>query len=277
MTGYGLRPDEVINAPKGTNGPSELRYRAHAAFKTMADTLDNLDKIHNRRKALIWVSEGYDFIPFQAARLGMMDPDSSFLQNIGVQQANQGARELNPCSSIDPSCQNKPFDPKSPTDNPDAAQAQNEIFADSELATELLEITRAANRANTTIYTIDPRRLTGPSDADQPVDPTQWNDYIRKSLDTLRNLADETGGVAVVNTNDVDKAIKRIDNDTSDYYVLGYISSNPDPSHRRRNIDVRVLRKGATVTMQRKEYVVKGPQAAAPAEPKRSPAAPPTR
>jgi len=277
MSGDGLRPDQVINLPMGTNGPAEVKYRAHAAFKTMAETLQNLDKVHNRRKALIWVSEGYDFIPFQASRLGMMDPNSPYLQNEAIREVNKGAQELNPCSSIDPSCQNKPFDPKSVTDNPDAAQAGNEKFADADLAAELLEITRAANRANTTIYTIDPRRLSGPTDVDQPVDPMQWNEYVSKSLETLRNLADATGGTAVINTNDVAQAIKRIDNDSSDYYVLGYYSSNPDPAHRRRAVEVRVLSKGATVTMQRKEYVLQTRQTAAPAVPTPPPTASPKR
>jgi len=277
MSGDGLRPDQVVNLPMGINGPTEVRYRAHTAFKTMAQALDKLDKVHNRRKALIWVSEGYDFIPFQASRLGMMDPNSPFLQNQAIREVNKGTQELSPCSSADPSCQNKPFDPKSATDNPDAAQADNEKFADADLAQELLDITRAANRANTTIYTIDPRRLSGPSDVDQPVDPAQWNEYLRKSLETLRNLADATGGIAVVNTNDVERAIKQIDNDSSDYYVLGYYSSNPDPTHRRRAVDVRVLSKGATVTMERKEYVLKAQQIAAPAGPPLTPTASPTR
>ena len=56
--------------------------------------------------------------------------------------------------------------------------------------------------------------------------------------------ADLTGGFAVVNSNDFDKAIKRIDAETSDYYVLGYYSSNPDPFKKRRNIEIKV--KGAT-------------------------------
>ena len=34
--------------------------------------------------------------------------------------------------------------------------------------------------------------------------------------------------------NDFDKALKRIDVETSDNYVLGYYSSNPDPLKRRR-------------------------------------------
>jgi hypothetical protein len=45
----------------------------------------------------------------------------------------------------------------------------------------------------------------------------------------MRVLAEETGGLAVVNQNDFDKALKRIDAESSDYYVLGYYSSNPDP------------------------------------------------
>ena len=74
-------------------------------------------------------------------------------------------------------------------------------------------------------------------------------------------LAEETGGVAVVNQNDFDKALKRIDAETSDYYVIGYYSKNPDSTRRRRQIEVRVTRgagKGMNV-WSRKEYVLKPP------------------
>ena len=260
MTGAGLTPEQLINLPKGINGPTEIRFRAQVALKTMTSMIADLDKIHERRKALVWVSEGYDFIPFQAARLGMQDPDSPFLQNTAIQDANQGVRAANPCSTDDPSCQNAPFDPKNPVSNPNAAETQNEEFSDLELSNTLLDLTRSANRANTTIYTIDPRGLNGPSDVDQPVDPVQWAEYVNKTQQTLRDLAEETGGVAVVNTNGLDNGLKRIDNDVSDYYVLGYNSTNPDMSHRRRSIEVRVLRRGTTVTGQRKEYVVKTTQ-----------------
>jgi len=275
MTGDGLKPSDIINAPSGTNGPSEVRYRAHVAFQTMQDALTNLEKVHDRRKALVWVSEGYDFIPFQAARLGLMDPNSPFLQNTGAQTVNQiNAQNSGNCASNDVSCPPQQYDPTNPVNNPDAAdQMQSEVFADADLSMELAEITRSANRANTTIYTIDPRGLVGPGDLDEPVDPMQWNEYVRKSQETLRTLAEDTGGQAVVNMNDYDKAFKRIDNDTSDYYVIGYYSSNPDPSRRRRQIDVRVARKGLTVTSARKEYVLKSPPRPATPAP-RTPATP---
>ena len=49
------------------------------------------------------------------------------------------------------------------------------------------------------------------SDIDEQVDPTEWGNYVRKSQDSLRVLAEETGGSAVVNMNDFDKALKQID------------------------------------------------------------------
>jgi hypothetical protein len=95
---------------------------------------------------------------------------------------------------------------------------------------------------------------------DQQVDPTEWSDYLRKSQDSLRVLADLTGGIAVVNQNDFDKALKRIDAETSDYYVLGFYSTNSDPRKRERSINVTVDRKDVSV-WSRKTYVLPAPPA----------------
>ncbi len=81
---------------------------------------------------------------------------------------------------------------------------------------------------------------------------------MRKSQDSLRVIADLTGGIAVVNQNDFDKALKRIDAETSDYYVLGYYSSNPDPTKRTRKIEVKVKRDGVDV-WSRTSYSMKLP------------------
>ena len=256
MTGSELRPSEIINGQSGAQGPTEVRHRAHVAMSTINELLDNLEKVHNRRKALVWVSDGYDFAPFADSRYGMMDPSSPFLQNEGQRSINANVQGQDSNSNFDPT-----------TDPTLRQMKQGEEFADADLARELAELTRTANRANTTIYTIDPRGLVGMSEIDETVEPTQWNDYIRKSQDSLRVLAEETGGVAVVNQNDFDKALKRIDGETSDYYVLGYYSSNPDRLRRRRQISVKVTRKNVDV-WSRKEYVLKPPtQPSAPKKP----------
>jgi VWFA-related protein len=250
IAGSGLKPSEIIQRGSGSEGPTELRYNAHVSFSTMREGLENLEKVHNRRKALVWVSEGYDFNPFQESRLGLKDPNSPFLQNDSNAMRN--------------SIQNQDGNTSPQSDPFVDQQKQNETFSDADLAYELTEITRAANRANTTIYTIDPRGLIAGSDIDEQVDPTEWNAYVRKSQDSMRVLAEDTGGLAVVNQNDFDKALKQIDAASSDYYVLGYYSTNPDPTKRRRQVDVKVTRKGLDV-FSRKEYVIKPPKQSAPA------------
>ena len=244
MTGNELKPTEIINGAGGPGGPSEIRYRAHVAFSTMSDALKNLEAVHNRRKAIIWVSDGYDFAPFKDARFGTMDPNSPFTQSDSARARNQAA-----------TANGGQFDPNA--DPNIRQQQQQEQFADADLSRELYEITQSANRANTTIYTIDPRGLVGPmADLDENVDPQQWSEFVRKSQDSLRTLAEETGGIAVVNTNDFSKALKRVDAETSDYYVLGYYSKNPDILKRRRTVDVQLTRPGLSV-WARKEYVLK--------------------
>src|SRR5437773_1987452 len=89
IAGNELKPTDIIQGPSGAEGPSEVRYRAHVAFSTVNDLLNNLNSVTNRRKALVYVSDGYDFNPFQEARLGLMDPNSPFAQNEFARNQNQ--------------------------------------------------------------------------------------------------------------------------------------------------------------------------------------------
>jgi VWFA-related protein len=230
ITGNGLRPSDIIQGPESAEGPTEVRYRAHVAFSTAYDMLRQMERINNRRKAVIWVSNGYDFDPFSQSRLG---EDPVFGGRFG-QTREEGEEER------------RRFN-------------QGAQFADADLARELAEITRTANRANATIYTIDPRGLVAGADLDEQLDPVEYNEYVRKSQDSLRVLAEETGGIAVVNQNDFSRALKRIDNETSDYYVLGYYSSNPDPLKRTRKIEVKVKREGLNV-WSRTSYSLRDPR-----------------
>ena len=134
-----------------------------------------------------------------------------------------------------------------PRDPAAVTSRQGQQFADADLARELADLTRAANRANATIYTVDPRGLIGGAEMDDEVDMVEWNNHVRKTQDSMRVLAEETGGTAVVNQNDFVKALKKIDAETSDYYVLGYYSSNPDPLKRTRRIEVKTQRDGVNV------------------------------
>jgi len=99
------------------------------------------------------------------------------------------------------------------------------------------------------------------SDLDEQLDPVEYANYVRKSQDSLRVLAENTGGIAVVNQNDFTKALKRIDAETSDYYVLGYYSSNPDPLKRTRKVEVKVTKPNLNV-ISRTSYTLRRPPSA---------------
>jgi VWFA-related protein len=225
ISGGGLKPSEIIKGQEGADGPVELRYRAHVAFTTANQLMSNLEKLHNRRKAVIWVSSGYDFNPFEKSRLK---------EQLGPCDTGTDAAGSNNCVSA-----NGRVDPN--------LAPQGSQFADAELVRDMADVTRGANRANATLYTIDPRGLVAGGDIGENVDPIEWETYVSRTVDSLRTIADLTGGFAVVNQNDFDKALKRIDAETSDYYVLGFYSSNPDPLRRTRRIEVVTKKDGVKV------------------------------
>jgi VWFA-related protein len=238
ISGAGLAPKEILDVPEGSQGPPEVRHRAHVAFSTAQDMMRNLEQVHNRRKAFIYVSNGYDLNPFAKTRAkNEAERYGALRQNV---DNSDGSSDSN----------NNQSDPNDP------ANQKGNQFAFADLVSDLAEVTRAANRANTTIYTIDPRGLVGGPDLDEKIDMMEYQDYVRNSQDTLRVLADLTGGIAVVNQNDFTKALKRIDQETSDYYVVGYYSSNPDPTKKRRQVEVKVKRSGANV-WHRTSYTLK--------------------
>jgi VWFA-related protein len=221
ITGGALTPAEIMAAPAGAEGPAEVRHHVHVAFQTAYDMMRELEKVHGRRKAFIYVSNGYDLNPFAGGRARS---EADWRRSIGAE----------------------------PAGDPFRSGGQ---FADADLAAQLGELTRAANRANATIYTIDPRGLVAGPDLDQRVDMVEWQQHITSTQNSLRVLADLTGGFATVNRNDITASLKRIDAETSDYYVLGYYSTNADPTVRRRRIEVRVRRPALEVTSRTEYYL----------------------
>jgi VWFA-related protein len=229
ITGNGLKPSDIIQGQDGAQGPAEVRYRAQVAFSTVRDIVTQLERINSRRKAVVWVSNGYDFNPFEKQRQGE-DPIYGGRMGQTQEEGEQFNRQFN----------------------------QGAQFADADLARDMADLTRAANRANATFYTIDPRGLVAGQDLDETVDPSDFQEYLRTTQDSLRVLAQETGGIAIVNQNNFDKGLKRIDAETSDYYVVGYYSNNPDPMKRTRRIEVKVKRDGLNV-WSRTSYTLRQP------------------
>jgi VWFA-related protein len=230
IRGSGPIPSEIFKMLETSQGPGDLRQRARMAFYTAYRILAELENVSNRRKAVIYISTGYDFDPFAEGR--------------NSRDRVQGGRFSEPTRAL------------INEDNP--YYKLGTITADLDLHRLMQELTLSANRANATIYTVDPRGLAGVVDAGTYVDQSEWRTYIQKTTSTLRYMAEETGGFAVVNTNDIAGELKRVDAETSDYYVLGYYSTNPDPTKRTRALAVTVDRPGVSIA-SRRAYSLKTP------------------
>lgn len=230
IRGSGLNANEIFRLLETSQGPADVRARAQIAFYTAYNILGELEQVQNKRKAIVYISTGYDFDPFPEGRQGT--------------DRVQGGRFSDPMRFL--------------VDKENPYFHMPTVMADQDLYRYMRELTLAANRANASIFTVDPRGLSGVVDVAQMVDQSEVRTYIQKTQSTLRFMAEETGGFAVVNVNDFESEFKRIDAETSDYYVLGFYSTNPDVSRRVREIEVKVDRPNVTVA-SRRAYSLKSP------------------
>jgi VWFA-related protein len=67
---------------------------------------------------------------------------------------------------------------------------------------------------------------------------------------SLLTMAEDTDGLAVVSTNNIDAGLKRIDDDLSSYYLLGF-SSTQKQDGKFHKLTVKVTRKGVTARARR--------------------------
>jgi VWFA-related protein len=114
---------------------------------------------------------------------------------------------------------------------------------------QLTQIFRDAQRANLNIFPIDPSGLTGLDDfgATESGLPPSRRPTDASASEFYRTVAENTGGLAIVNRNDFKTVVPRVLRENGAYYLLGYESPNVKADGRLRRITVRVNRRGVTV------------------------------
>ena len=174
-----------------------------------------LGGLREGRKSIIFVSEGFTTIlPPQ-----LNDPVAA---NPGVRNPARGTQVQN-------------------TDRMDWAATVDMVSDLSLIFTEM-------NRNNTSVYAVDPKGLAAfEYDINQGVGLQTDRKYLEMGLDTLRALADNTDGRAIINRNDIGKGMQQIIRDASAYYLIGYNSAQAPTDGRFHKIDVDVTRKGVDV------------------------------
>jgi VWFA-related protein len=227
------------------NYPAETveRVRRQVSLSALQGLAVKLGALREGRKAILLLSEGY---------VAMLPP-----QMRGPIATMPGVGNRN---------RNNPFAGENDF-NEDRAKFQGEL----DVQNELQRVFDAANRSNTAIYAVDPRGLsTGEFDIQDNVGMRTSQDSLRQTQNTLRTLADETDGRAIINRNDLGKGLQQLVRDSSAYYLLGYNSTQSPSDGKFHEIKVRVKRPGLQVRA-RKGYwaltAVESAKAVAPPKP----------
>ena len=206
------------------------RIRNDVTLTALKALIVRLGGLTERRKAIILISEGYT-------------------NTLPPQMVDQVAT----CNGSP--CGNQPRPRPDPIGGGGPAQARmesQEFFLQTDLLSDLRRVYEMANRYNTAIYAVDPRGLT-PFETDlstagqAAVSLTTDAKMLDNTMDTLRVLAENTDGRAIVNQNDLASGMRQIIRDSSAYYLLGYTSSLTQADGRFHKINVRVKRPGLQV------------------------------
>ena len=227
------------------NYPTEIveRIRNQVSMSALQALISRMGGLKEGRKALVLVSEGYSNI---------LPPQ---MRDANAQMPGYG----NPAAG----------NPMAGDNDPNEARAQ--WIASLDMDSDLREIYAAANRNNVAIYPVDPRGLsTGEFGVDQNIGGRSSRDFLNSTIDTLRVLASETDGRAIVNRNDLTLAMKQIVRDSSAYYLVGYSSTLAASDGKFHEIKVRVKRPGIQVRARRGYWALTSQEAArvlAPAKP----------
>ncbi len=134
------------------------------------------------------------------------------------------------------------------------AEQRERFFSQAEMLSDLKDVYDLANKNNVSIYALDPRGLAVfEHDVNEAVPITMDANMLKLTMDSIRVLADETDGRAIVNRNDLAAGMRQIIRDSSAYYLVGYNSKKAPADGKFHQIRVRVKRSGVEVR-HRKGY-----------------------
>jgi VWFA-related protein len=202
--------------------PTEIveRVRNQVSLSALKALIVHMGSLKEGRKALILVSEGYsNILPPQMRNADAQQPG---LGNPAYGNPTAGVNDLN--------------------------EDRAAWTAGLDMQSDLREVYDTANKQNVAIYAVDPRGLPGfEFDINEGIGLQTDSKYLNSTMDTLRELAENTDGRAIVNRNDLAVGMKQITRDSSAYYLIGYNSSQAPSDGKFHEIKVRVKRPGVQV------------------------------
>jgi VWFA-related protein len=202
------------------------RYHADQTYTELRELIALLGAIREERKNIVFVS---DLLARWREDQEMYDRLKPGLPKTGIDNGRIGLGDPNKTPITDYFC----------------ADAVNRLPL-MDFENRFQQVLTEARRANVAFYPITPSGLQAPTPAVQQLE-------LEAENDDLRSLAKETGGIAVVDSNDLNAGMRRIADDMQAYYVLGYYTTNTKFDGKIRKIGVRLKGSGETIRARR-EY-----------------------
>jgi VWFA-related protein len=226
--------DEVLGMCDGVditeaNDPMKVRFRADATYTNLMDLVRQLGSVRQERKNLVLVTN----------LLPRWRPDPSLLGKRGAELPRAGIERGRITSDNREITSNTRG-----SGNANGCAAEFQRLAMMDFEPRFHELLQAAKRENVSFYAITPGGLQAPPDLSS-------TRAMRAAYDDLRSLAEETDGIAVTDTNDLNAGFRRIADDLAAYYVLGYYTTNTKFDGGLRNIKVRYKANGKEIRARR--------------------------
>jgi len=225
------------------------RARERETLEHLEDLVARLGAIRDEKKALVVVTQGW----------------AQFARNEGrVRDLTIQGEDGIPRPIVTGAGRVMPRNPRAgqPGAAVDIAQCHSR-------ATELLmidsrqrfkDVLLKAQAANVSFYPVDPRGLAvfdTPLSRPQPPGhgpgPTVLDDFasLRAKRDGLIELAENTDGIALINSNDLSATLRQFADSLSRYYLLGYYSTNTKFDGRYRRLEVKVKQPDVSLKARR--------------------------
>jgi VWFA-related protein len=214
-------------------------YREDQTATSLEQLVTRLQNLRDERKNILFMSEGW--VPRRGNMPGFGGSGRPNIPTVGIGPTGQlqmGARQ---------------------GDDIDAhfCDMQATRLAQIDFERRFKDLLTQARRANVAFHTVDVGGLrTGmPSVNEYPANHLAVHQFIQdyqqnsvSRMQILQELAENTDGRAVVNTNDLAGGVKKISDDLSAFYLLGYYSTNSASDGRYRRIEVKVKTPGVKVS-----------------------------
>ena len=217
--------DEVLGQCPEHYDWLKTRYRADQTYSTLTELVNQLGSLRQERKNIVFAS---NLLPRWRPETRALEAFTEPVPKVGGSEGR-----VVPDTRI-----------TSVSGNPSACRVELQRLATMDFDRRYHRLLEDAKRENVSFYIITPGGLQAPP----TVAATR---AMNAAYDDMRSLADETDGIAVTNTNDLNTGLKRIADDLAAYYLLGYYTTNTNFDGQVRVLKVRHKATGKEIRARR--------------------------